>query len=55
MPDWSLGVIRGTLATLRQGKRLTGRLLKLAVSLATRLPFRQAAEIMAEAGMQKGM
>ncbi|OIQ53883.1 hypothetical protein MORE_18620 [Moorella thermoacetica] len=36
---------------LRQGKRLTGRLLKLAVSLATRLPFRQAAEIMAEAGM----
>lgn len=36
---------------LRQGKRLSGRLLKLAVSLATRLPFRQAAEIMAEAGM----
>ncbi|MGC8817766.1 MAG: UPF0236 family transposase-like protein, partial [Candidatus Hadarchaeum sp.] len=36
---------------LRKGKRLSGRLLKLAVSLATRLPFRQVAEVMQEAGL----
>lgn len=36
---------------LRKGKLLSGRLLKLAISLATRLPFRQVAEVMQEAGL----
>jgi len=36
---------------LPKGKRVSGRLLKLAISLATRLPFRQAAEVLREAGM----
>lgn len=36
---------------LRKNKRISGRLLKLAVSLATRLPFRQTADVLKEAGM----